>query len=178
MTNLGEDMEKILAVFKKGIELESFGIKFYREAADEVTDPKGRQTLQFLANEERDHWSFIVDLKHSFESGNKSSAKKIINKRSETKAHSTVFPKMEDFSEKIAESKGDEKILEEAEDIEKRSIEFYTSAMADVKDLDYRDIFNILIREENGHLQLVQQMRDYMTLHGVWSGLEDYFANE
>ncbi|GBE18963.1 hypothetical protein BMS3Abin16_01575 [archaeon BMS3Abin16] len=85
---------------------------------------------------------------------------------------------MEDFSEKIAESKGDEKILEEAEDIEKRSIEFYTSAMADVKDPAHSDIFNILIREENGHLQLVHQMRDYMILHGVWSRLEDYFANE
>ncbi len=177
MTTRGEEAEKVLAVLKKGSELESFGIKFYSEAAGEVTDPKGRQTLKYLANEEREHLKFIKQLRTSFENRGDEKVNSIIKVWAE-KPHQKVFPDIEEYLEDVKAVSGDQKILEEAEEIEKRSIEFYTSAMDGVKDESHKDRFNILIKEEVGHLALVQQMRNYMTLHGVWSGLEDYFANE
>jgi rubrerythrin len=177
MTNRGEEVESVLAALKQGIELESFGIKFYTESAGEVTDPRGRQTLKFLANEEREHLKFIKDLKSSFENREEEKANTTIKTWKE-KSHQRVFPEIEAYLEEVQDSRGDIKILEAAEEIETRSIEFYKGALDEVENKDSKDIFNILIKEEVGHLALVQQMNDYMTLHGVWSGLEDYFANE
>jgi rubrerythrin len=88
-----------------------------------------------------------------------------------------VFPKLEEFIHEISESKGDKKILEEAETIEKRSNEFYKKSVRGILNKNYQNIFDILIEEEEGHLNLIMQMSDYMTLHGVWSGLEEYFVN-
>ncbi len=177
MTNHGEDVEKVLTALKKGIELESFGIKFYTKAARDVTDPRGRQTLKFLAKEEREHLKFIKDIETSFENREEEKAHTTIKTWKE-KSHHRVFPEIEAYLEEVQKSRGDKKILEAAEEIETRSITFYKGALDEVENKDFKDIFNILIKEEVGHLELVQQMNDYMTLHGVWSGLEDYFANE
>ncbi len=85
---------------------------------------------------------------------------------------------MEEFISEIKDSQGDRKILEKAEEIEKRSIKFYTDTAKKVNTTSYKEVFNVLIKEEKGHLELVRQMADYMVVHGVWSGLENYFANE
>ncbi len=177
MTKGEEEVEKVLAVLKKGIALESFGIKFYTESAGEVNDPRGKQTLKFLANEERDHLKFIKDLKASFENREEEKANTTLKTWKE-KRHHRVFPEIEEYLEEVRESRGDKKILEEAEEIEMRSIELYKGALDGIENKDFKNIYNSLIKEEEGHLALVQQMNDYMTLHGVWSGLEDFFANE
>jgi rubrerythrin len=177
MTNHTEEVEKVLEFLKKGIELESFGIKFFTEAAREVTDPKGRQTLEYLANEERDHLKFIKDLETTFKNREGKKAKSII-KTWTTESRDRVFPEIGKYLEDVKAKRGDQKILEESEEIEIRSIKLYKGALDKVEKEDSREIFNVLIKEEEGHLALVQQMRDYMSIHGVWSGLEDYFANE
>jgi rubrerythrin len=172
-----DEVNKVLTALKTGIELESYGLKFYTKAASEVKDPKGRQTLQFLANEEKDHLKFFKDLRESFLKGGQDSTKNIIQLHYGSN-RSKVFPEMEEYLEEIKDSRGDEKILEEAEGIEKRSISFYKSSAGEVLNPDYQEIFKVLIREEEGHLKLIWQMSDYMKLHGVWSGLEEYFVNE
>jgi rubrerythrin len=177
MTTHSVEVEKVLAILKKGIELESFGIKFFTRAAGEVTDPKGRQTLKYLVNEERDHLKFIKDLEVSFKNKEGQKTKSII-KTWTSESRERVFPAIGKYLEAVKAGTGDKKILEEAEEIEKRSIKLYKGALAEIESEDSREIFNILIKEEEGHLALVQQMNDYMSLHGVWSGLDDYFANE
>jgi rubrerythrin len=177
MVNIRDDTETVLSVLKKGMELESFGIKFFTDAAEEVTDPRGRQTLKFLASEEREHLKFIKDLKKSFEDKENDKTKSIIKTLAE-KSHIKVFPAVDEYLEKVKIGSGDQKILEEAEGIEKRSIEFYKGALMEMENGNSKDAFNILIKEEEGHLKLIEQMQDYMTLHGVWSGLDDYFVNE
>lgn len=177
MDSEGEEAARVLNALKTGIEIEAHGIKFYRGASKEVKDPKGIQTLRFLANEERNHLRFIKDLKDSFEKKD-ASVKDIIKAHLDLKKGPRIFPEMDEYLEEIRESKEDEKILEEAAEIEKRSIEFYSDSAKSVTNGDYKEIFNVLVGEEEGHLKLIELMTDYMTLHGVWTGLEDYFANE
>ena len=169
--------QQVLEALNSGLEIESAGLKFYSNASEEVSDPRGRQTLRYLADEEKKHLKFIKELKSSFEKNKEPGVKGIV-KAHKTAQESKVFPKLEKFIGKIKSATGDKRILEEAEGVEKRSIAFYKDMAKEIKNRDYKEVFNILIREEEGHLMLVRQMADYMVLHGVWSGLEDYFANE
>ncbi|RMF90606.1 MAG: hypothetical protein D6733_03330 [Methanobacteriota archaeon] len=171
------EAEAVQEALEAGLELESRGIGFYSRAAQEVRDPKGRQTLLFLAEEEREHREFIRELLESLKERDDSLLKGAVQKQRARK-DTRVFPELEEYVEEIRDSRGDRKILDEAAEIEKRSIEFYREAGKDIENRDYQEIFRILIKEEEGHLALVRQMADYMVLHGVWSGLEDYFANE
>lgn len=154
MDSEGEESVKVLDALKVGIKLESYGIKFYTSTSKNVKDPKD-----------------------SFEKKD-ASVKDIIKAHLESKKGPKIFPEMEEYLGEVKESRGDKKILKEAEEIEKRFIEFYKNSAKSITNQDYKEVFNILVREEEGHLKLIELMTDYMTLHGVWSGLEDYFANE
>lgn len=172
-----DEKTRVLEALKNGLELESNGIRFYTQALESVRDPKGCQTLRYLVNEERDHLKFINDIKGTFEDDSKLKVGEIATRHLSVK-RTKVFPKLEEFIHEVSESHGDKKILEEAETIEKRSIEFYKESGVGILNNDYQKTFDILIEEEEGHLKLVMQMSDYMTLHGVWTGLEEYFVNE
>jgi rubrerythrin len=177
MTKEIDEAARVLEALNIGLEIEAYGFKFYSKAAQDVKDPKGRQTLRFLADEEKDHLKFIRELKESLTKKDDSVLKGIV-KEHLSKQGSKVFPELEEYMEEIREARGDKLILGEAEEIEKRSVKFYNDSAKGIENKDYQDIFRVLIKEEEGHLKLVEQMADYMTLHGVWSGLENYFANE
>ncbi len=167
----------VLEYLDKGLELESKGIEFYSKAAEEIKDPKGRQTLQYLAGEEKDHLRFIADLKKAYQAQSEFELSGLV--RSHLLKHSSrIFPPLEEFVSEVRKTSGDQQILEKAEEIEKRSIELYENGMKKSATKNDQKIFRILIGEEKEHLALVSQMKDYMILHGVWSGLEDHFANE
>lgn len=167
----------VLEYLDKGLELESKGIEFYSKAAEDIKDPKGRQTLGYLANEEKDHLRFIADLKKAYQAQSEFELSGLV--RSHLLKHSTrIFPPLEEYVSEVRETSGDQKILEQAEEIEKKSVELYTQGMKKSNTEKDKKIFKILIGAEEEHLKLVSQMKDYMVLHGVWSGLEDYFANE
>jgi rubrerythrin len=177
MDGSAEEVVKVISVLNSGLELESNGLKFFSRAAQKVKDPKGRQTLRYLANEEKAHLKFIRDLKASLEKMDVARVITIV-KSHRSSMDLKVFPELEDFLETVKETRGDDRILEEAEEIETRSIRFYEESLKGTVNKDYQEIFKALIKEEEGHLKLVQQMSDYMKLHGVWSGLEEYFVNE
>jgi len=178
MAKTGREDEFVFEKLNQGMEIEVYGIRFYTKSAENTADPRGRQTLKYLAGEEQEHLKFINDLKKSFETRDKDTATDIARSRSAKEGHTQIFPKKAEFAETIKDDGTGKKILFEAVEIEKRSIQFYTEALNKVEKTLHKEIFTTLLNEEKGHLELVQQMSDYMTLHGVWSGLDDYFANE
>jgi len=177
MTAKKHEHSGVLEVLKKGIELESYGIKFYSKSSETVSDPKGKQTLNFLAHEEREHLNFIQELQKIFEDGGASGLEKTVSSHLE-RIHEKVFPELGEYLKDVKKSSGDKQILEEALEIEKKSVALYKSQIEASKNENVKKIFEILVKEEQGHLTLVEQMQDYMVLNGVWTGLDEYFANE
>lgn len=158
----------LLESLEKGKETESRGIKFYTGAANSIEDPKGKNTLLFLAREEGRHLKFIQELIDSISKG--ADISPIVQKKIPR-----VFPQKEEFREQIAVGEGDKDILEVAIGIEKRSIEFYTGCLNRVEGTE-KDIFKTLVEEEEKHKAWLDFMKEGMEVHGYWYGLEDYFA--
>ena len=53
------EKEDTLAVWKKAQDVEKKSEDFYREKANEVEDPKGKEMLTRIADEEAKHWAVI-----------------------------------------------------------------------------------------------------------------------
>lgn len=160
----------LLESLEKGRGIESLGIKFYTDAANSIEDSKGKNTLLFLAGEEKRHLKFIQELIDSVSKG--ADISPIIQKKIPK-----AFPQKEEFKERIAMGEGDKKILEEAIKVEERSIEFYADCLSKVGGAE-KDIFKTLVEEEEKHKAWLDFMKEGMDVHGYWYGLEDYFALE
>jgi len=158
----------ILECLQKGKDLEAFGIKFYNEAADSISDPQGKSTLKFLAKEEHHHLEFIAKLIDSIKKG--SDLSPLLGEKIPK-----IFPKKEEFKEQMTSTKGDKKILDEAMKVEERSIEFYTNCQSTFKGVE-KDIFSILIKEEEAHKAWLDYMKDGMEVHGYWYDLGERFS--
>jgi len=73
---------------------------------------------------------------------------------------------------------GDKRILDEAKEVERKSIKFYQDAGTRVKDAEYKKIFELLVDEEKKHLKWLEFLSDYMNVQEYWLGTESYFSLE
>jgi len=157
---------------KTGITIEEDGIKFYSNAAEKTQDPAGKRTLEFLAKEEKRHKEFLESLLKSVE--DKENPEKIIEKHI---GKPKIFPKEEEFSEKIKAGRQDKEILEEAKKVEERSINYYAGLSNKVGEKE-KKIFEILVGEERKHKEWIEYMEEALEIHGYWQGVEKYFELE
>ncbi len=160
----------IIDCINRGIEIEKRGFNFYYNASKKVKSKKAKETLEFLAKEELRHRKFLEDIKDELIKEGRidvESKAKILKER--------IFP--EKFEEKISATDDDKIILKEAELLEKNSIAFYTKCRDEIKEIDdAKEVFDILIKFENEHLEWIKFIKESMEVHGYWLGLDDYFS--
>jgi len=171
--------EFVLKSLDAGRGIETYGIKFYTEAYENVKDAKGRKTLQFLANEEKEHLRFINNLSQAFkEDASGKEIGKIIKGHKNLMENPKIFPGKEGYEVQIDIGDADKEILREAKKVEEKSIEFYKDCKNKVDKTEHKDIFETLVNEENKHVEWIEIMQGYMDVHGYWYDLSGYFANE
>ncbi len=169
----------VLDSLDTGRKMELEGIKFYNEAAETIEDTMGKGTLNFLANEEKEHLKFINNLSQSFkenEGGEKIA--EIIKDHKNQMERPKIFSDKEEYKKKIKSGNAEKEILKEAKKVEERSIKFYNGCHQNVNEAIYKEVFEMLLEEENKHLEWVEMMQSYMDVHGYWYDLDSYFANE
>ena len=171
--------EFVLKSLDAGRGIETKGIKFYTVASEKVKDAKGRETLKFLANEEKEHLIFINNLSHLFkEKEDKAEIARIIKEYKKHQNKPKIFPDKKEYEKKIEADNADKEILKEAKNVEERSIDFYTECKNKVNEAGYKEIFETLVGEENKHVEWIEMIQGYMDVHGYWYDLYGYFANE
>jgi rubrerythrin len=172
-------VEFVLDSLDTGREIEMEGIKFYNKATETVKDTKGKGTLKFLANEEKEHLRFINNLSRSFkEKEGREKIDEIIKDHKNQMEKPKIFADKEEYEKKIEAGNTEKEILKEAKEVEERSIKFYGGCHQKVNETIYKEVFEMLVEEENKHLEWIEMMQSYMDVHGYWYDLYGYFANE
>ncbi|MFQ5975489.1 MAG: ferritin family protein [Candidatus Hydrothermarchaeales archaeon] len=174
-----DDVKFVLDCLDTGRKIETEGIKFYKGGAETIKDGKGRETLKFLANEEKEHLRFINNLSRSFkENEGRKRIAKIIKEHKNLMSRPKIFPGKAEYEKRIETDNADKEILNEAKKVEDRSIGFYQECKRKVGEQEYKEIFETLEGEEKKHLEWIEMMQGYMDVHGYWYDLYEYFANE
>ena len=144
----------------------------YREAADEITDPKGRKVLQLLAEDEQRHVDYLASrLAIWKETGALDMA-----------ALDTIVPPAETLARAVArvaeqvpaDSLGDEKrILSRALAMEVETSAFYQRLVETMPGPE-KELFARFQEIEDGHVTIVQAELDYLSNTGFWFDFQEF----
>ena len=146
-------------VFEMAEQIEKNGAKFYRTAADKL--PAGRQVLLDLASMEDEHEKTFAEMRAQL--SDREHEPLVIDPNDEAQmylqvaADGHVFDTRTDPAEKLKGKDKAEDILKMAINVEKDSIAFYAGLKEWVPPRAGRDKIERIIREEFGHISLLNQ---------------------
>ncbi len=150
------------------IEREKGANKFYRKAAEATKDQNGKNMFHWLAKEELRHLAKLRQQLKSVLSTNRF----LEWKRRTTPIDREEFPSVSEAKGTIRADAAEMDALRQAIQSEKNAISFYKEAESNTPDLNGKNMFMALSREEEGHLELLEeelkwltQSRRYFTVH-------------
>jgi len=168
-----KEHEIMLEALEAGKRIEEEGIEFYTSAAKEIGDKVGRQNLEFLAREEGRHLKLISRILDRFND------EKIEDLVEEHERQSPdIFPEKVERGQRVEVGEVDRRIIGQAKEVEKRSIEFYENYAKELESERYLPVFEALIGEEKDHLRWLEFIEEGVSVHGYWLGLERTFGLE
>lgn len=142
-------------IFEMAIQIEENGVKFYKTAAERVTDQKEKELLLRLADMETDHANTFRKMKKELSSDEKAS--KVFDPENESLLYLKSLADMRVFFEKELNTSSLKEILKDAIVAEKDSIVFYIG-MKDLVPADKgQNRLDDIIKEEMGHIRLLSR---------------------
>ncbi len=137
-----------IQAYKIAIKLEKDGIEFYRELAQEVKDQDARREIDFLIEQEKEHQATFEDLLNKEKKSTEDAFEEddVVNY-----LNSHVF----DISQGKAKAENmahRHTAMEEAMNMERRSIVFYEGCLSHTKDPQAKSALEKILGEEKKHL--------------------------
>jgi len=166
---LGEALEKALAYEKKVRD-------HYLQAADQVSDEKGRKALKVLAREEQGHVDYLKNCLEQWSRTGRTGGKEL----------DRTFPPYAELEQSLqrikklglekgaARSLSEElKLLKTALELERETAEFYKK-MASGMDREAAQFFAPFLDIERGHQLIVQAQMDQLSGLGYWFDFREF----
>lgn len=146
-------------IFEYAMQMEKDGEDYYRQLARQ-TENKGLKTiLTMLADEEVKHRNAIEKMKQE---------KPQLAKTTILDDARNVFVRMKKSGEKFDFYIGQKELYRKAQDIEKKSQDFYTEKANKVKQEYQKDIFLKLAEEEKKHYFLLENIIEFVSRPETW----------
>jgi rubrerythrin len=155
--------KKTLDGLSRGIQAELAAYVFYKKAIEVSTDNRIIDILQWLANEEKDHYKL---LEHQYDSLVRSEIWVTYNDIMRQPGLPNLDEKMEDvhtdYIDEVDEDMTAKRMLEIGLALEKRAKDLYTELGNAVDDPMGKETYAYLVRFETGHMAKIQAMMKEM----------------
>jgi rubrerythrin len=156
-------------IFDYAMRMEKDGENYYRQLVKK-TDNKGLKTiLTMLADEEVKHYKTVAEMR----------------KQRPQMAETTVladakniFTQMKKSGQKLNSGAKQRKLYEKAQDIEKKSEEFYRQKANEVEQQYQREIFLQLAEEEKKHYFLLENIIQFVSRPETWLENAEFYHLE
>ncbi len=142
-------------VFEMAEQLERNGAKFYRTAAENVSDPKSKELLIELAAMEDEHLKTFASLKADLSEAEKTTT--VFDPEDESALYLRALADTRVFFEKEIDVSSMKDILKAAILAEKDSIVFYLGMKDFVPDQLGKNRLDTIIKEEMGHIRILSK---------------------
>ncbi|MBD3258123.1 hypothetical protein GF377_06795 [candidate division GN15 bacterium] len=163
-------------VFEYAMQMETDGRKFYLDNAEKVESPELKKILLELANDELKHYNLFKAMRDGAPAEYKDEEKTTI-----LATIKNVFQEMRDQGKKdFAFADDAKKIWQEAQEVEKKSEDFYREKANEMGDDNQRRILNRIADEEHRHWVTMQNVIQFLDRpshwleDAEWSNIEDY----
>lgn len=154
---------KTLEILKQAILLEKRGMTFYSAAAEKSEDPDVKNIFQTMADEEKEHVSFLATQYKNYEKGGKFID---LNIPTDPTIADTVMA--DTLVKKINAAGYEAAAISSAIEMENRAIELYSSRAKEASDPEEKKFYNWLADWERGHHQLLYKL-DQELKNKIWN---------
>jgi len=144
----------------------------YKEAAEKISDPRGKKILQLLGDDEQHHVEHLLDRLELWEKTGKLSDKKL---ESTIPSIETIQKGVEKIKTHMSQEnrRGEIEILSKALKAEVETSNFYERMVNELSDEGQLMFARFLEIEEN-HIAAVQAELDYLTKTGYWFDFKEF----
>jgi rubrerythrin len=162
-------------IFEYAMKMEEDGRAFYLEHAEKTDSPQLKKILQQLADDESKHYAIFKALRDGQPAEYKDSEQTRI-----LGTVKNVFEELKASNEELDFNEDAKTAWKEAQEIEKKSEDFYREKAGEVSDENQKRILNRIADEERRHwitMENVLQFLDRPTTwleDAEWSNLEEY----
>jgi rubrerythrin len=156
---MDNETTRIAEALKKAMQAENEGYHFYLMAASNTDDPKGKETFQYLADEEKNHFNFLKGQYNAFlKTGQADSSIKLGASKELTGSH-PIFS--DDIKNRIGGAHYEMTVLSIGIQLELSAVNFYQAEADAASDNPAVKIFfNELADWERGHLKALQDQSE------------------
>jgi len=158
-------------IFDYALKMEKDGESFYREIASK-TNNKGLQTiLTMLADEEVKHYQAIENMRQD---------KYQMSEATVLEDARNIFVEMKDAEKEFELEQEQTTLYEKAQEIEKKSQQFYQEKAGQTDKADQKKLFERLAKEEQKHYFLLENIIEFVSRpeqwleNAEWYHLEEY----
>ncbi len=149
-------------IYEYAMQMEKDGENYYRQLAEQTTNKGLKTILEMLADEEVIHYNVIENLKAS---------QPTLAETTLLTDAKNLFAQMRDSNENIDSDLGQIELYKKAQDIEKKSQDFYQKKADEVKKEYQKGILLRLANEEKKHYFLLENIIEFVSRPEQW--LED-----
>jgi rubrerythrin len=146
-------------IYEYAMQMEKDGENFYRQIAGK-TQSKGLRTISnMLADDEVKHYEILKMMK---------TAKQSVMETTVLNDSKNIFEKMTEAEELLDPDTESIELYKKAQDIEKKSRDFYLEKSSQVEDGSHKEIFLKLAEEEKKHFFLLENIIDFISRPQEW----------
>ncbi len=158
-------------IFDYAMQMEKDGENFYRKIASRTNDPGLKAITNMLADEEVKHYRLLQKMKAD---------EYVMTETTILEDAKNIFSEMRGGKDLIDKQDDQIAVYREAQDIEKRSWQFYEDKSAETDDKDQKKIFDRIAEEERKHYFLLENIIEFVSRpenwleNAEWNHLENY----
>jgi rubrerythrin len=158
-----------LDIFAFAMKMEEDGRNYYLEVAEKTSDTGLKNILNMLANDELKHYEILREMKTK---ASTMAATQVLENAK------NIFAEMNPSELESASTQSD--LYRKAQELEKKSRNFYLDKSEEVEGEDHRSLFQQLAEEERKHYFLLENIIELLLRPKTWledaefSNLDDY----
>jgi rubrerythrin len=155
-------------ILRNAIQMELYGEDYFQKMSDWAKHPNTKSMFISLARQERRHIDVLREELTSIEGGGDWVSPSSVKSGSNSAANEKVFGAEVGGGSEIDPKAGELEAIRLAMEVEKRSIDYYRKAGAQVTGSNAKKVFSWLVGEEAGHLTILTAEYDNRSRSGFY----------
>jgi len=169
---MAETRKEHIEILRNAITMEIDGEKFFSKAAVRMKYSRAKDMFVSLAKQERRHVRELEEELQRLERGDGWVSPSSV--KGSAASDDSVFTEAEGVKGPLDPKAGELAVLKFSMDVERKSIEYYRRAGAEVENARAREVFNWLVGEEAGHLAILNAEYDLRSKSGFYFDVPEF----
>lgn len=169
---MADTRKEHIEILRNAIIMEVEGEKFFSKAALRMKHPQAKEMFVSLATQERRHVKVLEEELQRLERGDSWISPSSV--KGSAAPDDSIFREAEGAKGPLDPKAGELAVIKLGMEVERKSVEYYRRAGAEVENARAKEVFNWLVGEEAGHLAILNAEYDLRSKSGFYFDVPEF----